>query len=134
MEILLLIGRIMLSLIFLGSAVNHLTQPDGIVGYSEYRGAPVSRGIVRAAGVWILAAGLSVAVGIWGDLGSLMIIVFVLSTAFRVHHFWSDTDPAVKATETAMFMKNIAIAGGALITFVLFRTASAGWTLTGPLF
>jgi hypothetical protein len=67
-------------------------------------------------------------------LGSLMMIVFLLSTAFRVHHFWTDTDPAVKATETTMFMKNIAIVGGALITFVLFRTASAGWTLTGPLF
>ncbi|MBV1852825.1 DoxX family protein [Catellatospora tritici] len=134
MDVLLLIGRILLALIFLGSGINHLTKPQDVVGYSEYRNAPVAGGMVRATGAWILLGGLSVALGILGDLGSLMLILFLLATAFRVHHFWTDTDPATKATELAMFMKNIAIVGGLLLAFVLFRTETAGWTLTGPLF
>ncbi|GHJ48176.1 LysR family transcriptional regulator [Catellatospora sp. TT07R-123] len=134
MDVLLLIGRILLALIFLGSGINHLAKPHDVVGYSEYRNAPVAAGMVRATGAWILLGGLSVALGILGDLGVLMLILFLLATAFRVHHFWTDTDPAVKATELAMFMKNIAIVGGLLLAFVLFRTETAGWTLTGPMF
>ncbi|WP_155372393.1 DoxX family membrane protein [Catellatospora vulcania] len=133
MDILLLVGRILLSLLFLGSGVNHLAQPDGVVGYSAFREAPVPRPMVQLTGLWLLAAGLSVALGVWGDLGSLMLLLFLLATAFRVHRFWRDADPAIRATETAMFMKNIALSGAVLITFALFRASEAGWTLTGPL-
>jgi putative oxidoreductase len=134
MEAFLVIGRILLVLIFLGTGLAHLTQPAEFVAYGRSRGVRACTGIVLATGAWMLVAGLMVGLGVWGDLGALMLVAFLVPTAFAVHHFWRDEDPHTKAHETSQFMKNISIAGGALLAFVLFHTEAAGWTLTGPLF
>jgi putative oxidoreductase len=134
MDALLVIGRILLVLVFLGSGVNHLISPAGFAAYSKFRGRPITNAVVIATGVWILLGGLMVALGILGDLGALMLIVFCLGTAVVVHHFWTDTEEQTKTAEITQFMKNLGLTGGLLLAFVLFRREEIGWTLTGPMF
>ena len=49
---------------------------------------------------------------IWG---AGLLILFLLASAFLVHHFWTETDPMMKANQMSHFWKNITIAAGAVI-------------------
>jgi uncharacterized membrane protein YphA (DoxX/SURF4 family) len=41
MDVVLLIGRVLFVALFLGSAVNHLTQSEGMAGYAASKGLPM---------------------------------------------------------------------------------------------
>jgi len=86
--------------------------------------------------VLILLGGLSVLLGLWADLGALLIIVFLVPTALIMHRFWAERDPMMRQNDQVQFMKNTALAGAALVMFAFFAYAGhdLGLTLTGPLF
>ncbi|RJQ77783.1 DoxX family protein [Pseudonocardiaceae bacterium YIM PH 21723] len=134
MDIIALIGRILFALLFLGSAFGHMANAEAMAPYAESKGLPSPKLSVIASGVWLLAGGLFVLLGLWGDLGALMLFVFLLSSGFLFHNFWTVADPQAKQGEQAQFMKNIALAGAALLVFVLYSKDVIGWTVTGPLF
>ena len=72
MSVVILIGRILFGLIFVGSGLaGHLGDTDGVVGYAESRGLKNSRILVQISGVLIAAAGLGVILGVWADLAAL---------------------------------------------------------------
>jgi putative oxidoreductase len=85
----------------------------------------------------IVVGGLMVALGVWGDLGALLLLlVFVLATAFLIHAFWKVEDPHQRMDQQVQFMKNLGLAGGSILAFVLFAGLGhdLGLTITGPLF
>lgn len=85
--------------------------------------------------VRMLVAGTSVLLGVWGDLGSLILVGFLVPTAFLMHAFWKETDAETKQHEMVHFTKDIALAGAALVFFAVFAaTGDLGLTLTGPVF
>jgi uncharacterized membrane protein YphA (DoxX/SURF4 family) len=91
--------------------------------------------VVVGSGALILAGGLSVLLGVWPDLGALLILVFLVPTAVLMHDFWRQADPMAKRAEQTNFLKNIALAGAALMLFAFFaHTDDLGLTVTGPLF
>ncbi len=60
MSFVILIGRILFGLIFVGSgAAGHLMQTDATAGYAESRGVSNAKVLVQISGVLILAAGLA---------------------------------------------------------------------------
>jgi putative oxidoreductase len=133
MDIVFLIARILFCSLFLSSAVGHLTKTDAMAGYTRSRGVPAAQQAVLASGLIILIGALMVLLGIWGDLGSLLLLAFLLPTAVLMHGFWKEADPMAKQMETVQFNKDIALAGAALAFFLVFRT-DLGLTITGPLF
>lgn len=133
MDVVLLIGRVLFVALFLGSTVGHLTQTESMAGYAASRGVPLARAATLASGVVMLLGALSVLLGVWGDLGALLLLVFLLPTAFLMHGFWRESDPAAKQMEMIQFNKDIALAGGALAFFWVF-SQDPGLTITGPLF
>jgi uncharacterized membrane protein YphA (DoxX/SURF4 family) len=136
MDILVLIARILFVGLFLSSGYGHLAQGAAMTGYAQSKGVPAARIMVLASGVLIVVGALMVLLGIWGDLGSLFLIAFLIPTAVLMHGFWKETDPTAKMHEQVHFSKDIALAGGALAFFVLFAYAgdNLGLTITGPLF
>jgi putative oxidoreductase len=80
--------------------------------------------------------GVSVLLGIWADLGSLLLALFLIPTAILMHGFWKETDPQAKMTEMNQFSKDLALGGAALMLLGLFSIAGdkLGLTITGPLF
>jgi uncharacterized membrane protein YphA (DoxX/SURF4 family) len=70
----------------------------------------------------LIIGGLYVALGIYADLGGLLLAIFLILSAFKMHNFWTITDEQAKQAEMTSFMKNIALAGAALIIFVLVGT------------
>ena len=135
MDVVVLIGRIILSSLFIASAFNHLTRTNAMAGYATARGVPWARWLVMLSGVQILVGGLMVLLGVAGDVGALLLLIFLFATAVLIHHFWTDTDPMTRLTELVQFEKDIALAGAAILTYALFAYAGhdLGLTLTGPL-
>jgi uncharacterized membrane protein YphA (DoxX/SURF4 family) len=135
MDVLVLIGRIMFSLVFIGSALGHLTLTDAMAAFAESRGVPSARPSVQGSGVVILVGGLMVLLGVWADLGALLLFAFLIVTAFMMHAFWREEGEA-RAQSQVQFLKDIALAGAALALFAFIVDAGEdlGLTLTGPLF
>lgn len=133
MDVVLLVGRILFAVLFLGSAMAHLTQSKDMGAYAESRGVPMAVPATIGSGVLILVGGLSVLLGVWGDLGALLLVVFLLPTAVLMHAFWKETDEQTKQLEMIMFNKDVALAGAALIAFWVFQQ-NPDLTLTDALF
>jgi putative oxidoreductase len=136
MDVVALIGRILFAALFLASGVGHLTQSEAMAGYAKARGVPQAKLAVLGSGVLIIIGGLLVLLGIWMDLGALLLAIFLIPTAFLMHAFWKETDPMAKQTEMVSFNKDLALGGAALLLLGLYagHGADVGITITDPLF
>lgn len=135
MDVIVLIGRIIFAFLFLGASFQHLTKREAMAGYAESRGVPLAKLAVPATGVQLLVGGLMVLLGVWADLGALILVAFLFPTAVLMHGFWKETDAQAKQLEMTMFMKDTALGGAALALFAFFAsTPDLGLTITGPLF
>lgn len=105
MDVVFLIGRILYAFLFLGSAFGHLTKSADMSGYASSKGIPAARLMVLGTGVQMLVGGLMVLLGIWGDLGSLLLALFLLGAALLMHTFWKETDPMSRQMEMIQFNK-----------------------------
>jgi putative oxidoreductase len=110
-----LIGRILFSMVFIGSGIGHLTQTEGSAQYATYKKIPNAKLMVQVSGVAMLLGGAAVILGVWMDLAGLLLAILVLIMAFAMHRFWEETDPQTKQSEMAAFMKNVSMAGCGLI-------------------
>ena len=121
MDVLVLIGRVLFALLFLGAGMGPFSQREMMTGYAASKGVPAARLMVPLSGAVIILGGLMVAVGVWPDLGALLLIAFLVPTALLMHAFWRETDPASKANEQTQFLKDLSLAGAALALFALLR-------------
>jgi uncharacterized membrane protein YphA (DoxX/SURF4 family) len=136
MDILVLIGRVMFAFVFLSSGVAHFAKRDMMSQYAGHKKVPVPMVTVVAGGVLLIAGGLSILLGMWPDLGALLLVIFLVPTAVLMHNFWTETDPQARAMEMNQFAKDVALAGAALMLFAFFAYAGddLGLTITGPAF
>lgn len=136
MDIVLLIARIIFALMFINSGLAHFKNTAAMAGYAQFKKVPAPKVAVQLSGVLMLLGGLSVAAGVWIDLGALVLAVLLVVMAVKMHDFWTVTDPAAKQPEMINFWKNIALAGGALFIFATYaqETAESALQIVGPLF
>jgi uncharacterized membrane protein YphA (DoxX/SURF4 family) len=136
MDALFLISRIMFGSIFIlpGLRLHLLGRAQGIQ-LAKAKGAPSPEFMVPFAGVALVAGGLSVALGIWADIGALILCAYLLAVTPIVHSFWKETDPWQRQLESGNFAKNIGLAGAALILFYALNQlqSGAGLLITDPL-
>lgn len=136
MDVLLVIGRILFVAIFVASGLNHFRPAS--VQYAKAKGAPNAEMLVPLSGAAIILGGVLVALGLWADIGALILLAFALPVAYFMHAFWNETDPQMQQAEQAQFMKNVSMAGAALIVFWLYNQvqdvpASLTDALIGPI-
>lgn len=136
MDVIVLIGRVLFALVFLGSGFAHLTQTENMTGYASSKGLPNPSLLVRASGVWMLVGALMVVLGVWMDVGFLLLAAFLLPAGGIFHDFWKVDDPQQVSVEQAQFMKNVSIIGACLALFALvaYLGPDLGLTITEPLF
>jgi putative oxidoreductase len=130
-DVVLIVGRVLFALLFVGSGIAaHLQQTSATAMYGQMRGVKNATTLVRVSGVLLVAIGIGIVLGIWIDVAALGAIAYLLTANVMVHHFWTDSD-MLKQLEVSNFMKNLSIAGGALIIFAL--ADQMGPMLTAPL-
>src|SRR5919106_3274233 len=87
MDVVFLIGRILFAVPFvLSGLTNHFSRQG--VEYARNYNAPAPELTVPLSGAAIVTGGLSVALGIWGDLGALVLAAFALAVPPIMHAFW----------------------------------------------
>ena len=135
MDVLFLIGRILLVVPFIQSGLMIHFSRTGVENARAY-GAPAPALMVPLSGAAIVVGGLSVALGIWGDLGALVLAAFALAILPIIHAFWKEDDAQAQQAQIVNFVKNISIAGGALVLFYAYNQlqGDAGLSITDPLF
>ncbi len=107
-----------------------------MTGYSKFKRIPAAKFSVLASGLILFFGGVSVILGIYADLGALLLAGLLAIMALKMHDFWNQSEPQAKQTESIGFWKDISLAGSALFIFAITATAKSdyGWTLTESLF
>jgi len=135
MNTVLVIGRVLFALIFINSGIAHLTKLEAMTGYAKYKKVPAAKLSVIVSGLMILVGGLYIALGIYADLGALLIALFLIPAAVLMHAFWKETDATAKQNESIGFFKDLSLAGAALIIFALVATGTdIGPSITSAFF
>ena len=108
-----LLGRLLFALIFLMSGPHHFAKQT--IGYAASQGVPWASIAVPLSGIIAIAGGLSVLLGYHAKLGAWLIVVFLVCVTPMMHKFWAVADPMMAQMQMVMFMKNLAMLGGALL-------------------
>jgi putative oxidoreductase len=136
MDVVFLIGRILLAIPFLLAVQIHLIKREQGVQYARMYNVPLAELGVPLTGVMAVLGAVSIVLGIWGDLGALLIAAFLLLITPFMHAFWREAEEMQKINQMVNFQKNFAMLGGALILFYVWNQlqGDAGLALTDPLF
>lgn len=109
-----LVSRILFGGFFLYNAYNHLFKGSHMVAYAASKKVPMPRVAIFLSGLLILFGGAGILVGFYVPFAVTALVLFLVPVTLIMHDFWNETDPMVKATQRAMFAKNLALLGGAL--------------------
>jgi len=116
-DIIILLARILLMILFVLSGWAKLTGFDGTVGYMASLGAPAPMLAAAIAVLMEFIVGILLILGFYTRPLAFLFALFVLGTALLGHPFWSMVDPERSANMT-QFLKNMAIMGGLLLLTV----------------
>ena len=136
MSTVFLIARIVFSAMFVMSGINHITKANDMTGYAQFKGVPSPKLAVIGSGVVMGLGGLSIILGVYADLGAIVLAAILLLMAVKMHNFWTLEDAQAKQADMIGFLKNVSMAGGALFMFALMATEGAkyGPAITESLF
>ena len=116
------------------SGINHFTKLEAMTGYAKYKKLPAAKLGVLVSGLMLVIGGISIILGYYADLGALLLAIFLVLAAVIFHNFWKETDATAKQNEMLGFMKDMALAGAALILFALVvkhgTDLDFGWVLS----
>tara|TARA_Y100001970_G_scaffold191105_1_gene232381 strand:+ start:63 stop:440 length:378 start_codon:yes stop_codon:yes gene_type:complete len=105
-----LIGRILISALFLLNGIFKISNYDGTISWMESFGMP---GILLIPAIILEIAGpVLIIIGYKTKLAAGLLSLFCIATAFIFHNDFANQ------MQLTSFLKNIALAGGFLILFV----------------
>jgi uncharacterized membrane protein YphA (DoxX/SURF4 family) len=131
MDVVMLIARVLFALMFVSGGLNHLTKAEAMSGYAAFKKVPAPKLANLVSGLLLIA----IILGVYADLGAVVIAVLLVAMALKMHDFWAQSDAQAKQTEMIGFFKNISMAGGALFIFAAYATEGSdiGFSLTESL-
>ena len=105
-----LIGRILISALFLLNGIFKISNYDGTIGWMESFGMP---GILLIPAIILEIAGpVLIIIGYKTKLAAGLLSLFCIATAFIFHNDFANQ------MQLTSFLKNIALTGGFLILFI----------------
>ena len=105
-----LIGRILMSLIFLMSAYGKITGFDQTIGAMAAKGMPMTQALLVCAIAIEIVAGTLLIIGWKTEWAALALLVFLVPATLYFHNYWSYPQELVR-NQRNHFMKNVTIAG-----------------------
>jgi putative oxidoreductase len=107
------LGRFFYVFIFLMAGSNHFSKQT--IAYAASQGVPLASIAVPLSGLLAIAGGLSILLGYRAKLGAWLIVLFLIPVTLMLHKFWAVEDPMMAQMQMILFMKNVAMLGGALL-------------------
>ncbi len=106
-----LIGRILLSCIFLVSAYAKLGEWNGSVQMLQTQGLPAAPILLAIAVAIEGLGGLAISTGFYARAGAWALFLYLIPVTFVFHSFWN-VGPAQQNMQLVSFLKNLSIMGG----------------------
>lgn len=131
MKIIVFLGRILYSLIFIMGGIDNLTDAKAVT-YAASAGVPLPGVLVPLAGLIALLGGLSILLGFKAKVGGWLIVLFLVPVTLMMHAFWTVTDPQMRMMQMIMFNKNLSMLGGAIL-IAYFGSGPFSMEKAGPL-
>lgn len=120
-------GRVLLSTIFLMSAVgNKIPNFNDVAGYMASAGVPAPKIMLAGAIVFLLAGSVSIILGFKARIGAALLLVFLVLATYFFHDFWTLEDAQQKQEQMIQFMKNMALMGAMLL---VMANGTGPWSL-----
>lgn len=111
---LIVFGRILLSLLFILSALGKIGAWAPLVQQLAAKGIPYAPFFLGAALVIELVGGLTLLLGWHARLGAWLLFLYLIPTTGIMHNFWAYTGEE-QQVQLVNFLKNLAIMGGLLL-------------------
>jgi len=112
-----LLGRILLSAIFILSGVGKITNPSFDGDQMKAKGIPAVTAFLILALIAEIAGAISILTGAKARFGALGLFVYLVAVTLVMHNFWAYDGPE-RVHQMENFMKNLAIMGGLLLVTV----------------
>jgi len=93
MEYIFLIGRILFGGLFVISGINHFRNSVGLIQYTKSKGLPSPKFSVIFSGIVLIVGGGGLVLGVYTVISAILIGLFLLATALKMHAFWNVSDP-----------------------------------------
>jgi putative oxidoreductase len=110
--VLILVGRILISILFILAGFGKLTAIGGTAGYFGSLGLPLPTVTAVVVGLVELLGGLAILVGFQTRIAALVIALFTVGATLIAHLDFAD------GMQVLMLQKNLAITGGLLVLAV----------------
>ncbi len=118
------LGRLFFALIFVLGGPRHFLSAT--IAFAASQGVPVASAAVPFSGALAVLGGLSILLGYRAKIGAWFIVLFLLGITPMMHKFWAVSDPMMHQIQFIMFMKNLAMLGGALL---ITQYGAGPWSL-----
>lgn len=109
-----LLGRILFGGFFLYNGINHLRNHEQMAPFAESKGVPAPDLMVKLSSIPLILGGASLLLGVKPKLGTAAVVGFLAGVSPIMHDFWRNEDAKERENNMISFMKNAALAGGAL--------------------
>jgi putative oxidoreductase len=110
---LLLAARVLFGGVIAFMGLNHFLQTEQMTGYAQHKGVPAPKLSVLVSGAVLMLGGLGIVAGVAPIVAGLAVAGFLLVAAVLFHDFWAVPEDQ-QQDEMTNFLKNVALAGGAL--------------------
>ncbi len=134
-DLVLLIARILLSIMFLSAGVFKFVDPSGTVGMLTQSGFPAPTILNYLAGIFELLAGIAILIGFQTRLAAYALAAFCVFTALVFHSgsinipdFPDGANQLLSLFNFLILQKNLAVAGGFL---ALAISGPGAWSADG---
>ncbi|MBV0923110.1 DoxX family protein [Halomicroarcula limicola] len=119
---LFLLGRLLFGGVLAFTGLNHFLNADGMIPYAEAKGLPAPAAAVYGSGGLLVFSGLLVILGAYPVVAAGALAVFLVASAVTMHDFWAVPEDQ-QQDEMTQFLKNVALAGGALVVLTVAGTS-----------
>ncbi len=108
-----LIGRILISPIFIFAGISKIMNFSVITGYAADSHLPLPKLALACAAAIQLLGGLAILVGFHTKFAAWIVFLFLIPTTIMLHNFWAMAEPE-RTINMTHFGTNLAIMGGLL--------------------
>ncbi len=122
-NVLILIGRILLAWVFVGSAYGAIINFSGSVGYFRSLNLPAPELFTATAVALEVLMSVGLILGFATRYCAILVLLFVLIATAIAHRYWEYPAGPQQIGQYNNFLKNFSIMGGALLIFV----TGGGW-------
>jgi uncharacterized membrane protein YphA (DoxX/SURF4 family) len=132
LDLLGLVARLLFLVVFVRGGYSGSINLSNTIAIVARTGAPFPRVTVPASQVLQWVGIISVALGIWADIGAICLLLFLIPVTYWTHGFWR-LEGQLRQVQTGNFLRNLTYLGGVLLILHAALVAALPLTVTGPL-